>query len=155
MSKELTQQLQIIHDFTAKDFHSGNKAERAFKVFGELLRTLSTKERRHWSNFLPLLQLAYNARFHETLGMSPFSCLTGRRPNLPLDVCLKIPQHAIKWTYDYTVAHLKKIVKEVFLNKQRKTQLRTPMWKNHKNKLRAGLICWFYHQTNPLAGNKL
>ena len=73
--RELTQQLQIKHDFPTKDYHSGNHAEGAFKIFGELLRTLSAKEKRHWSNFLPILQLAYNVRFHKTLGLSPF-CLS-------------------------------------------------------------------------------
>ena len=127
---------------------------RTSRGLGDLLRTLTDKEKRYWSNFLPLLQLAYNARFHATLGMSPFACLTGRRPNLPLDVCIEVTQQTQEWTYNNTVAHFQKIVREVFLNKQKKIQLRAPMWKNHKNKLKPGLVCWFYHQTNPLAGNK-
>ena len=73
MFQELTEQLQIHHEFTAKDFHSGNHAERAFKILGKLLRTLNNKEKRHWSNFLPKLQQAYNARYHRPLVLSPFA----------------------------------------------------------------------------------
>ena len=43
MFKELTQQLQIKHDFTPKDLHSGNRTKRAFRVLGDLLRTLTDK----------------------------------------------------------------------------------------------------------------
>ena len=40
------------------------------------------------------------------------------------------------------------------MNKQKKIQLRAPIWRNYKNRLKPGIVCWFYHQTNPLAGNK-
>ena len=40
---------------------------------------------------LPMIQLAYNSSFHETIRFSPFYMLFARDPVLPMDVAFKVP----------------------------------------------------------------
>lgn len=58
-------------------------AERFMRTMNNSLSVLCRSEHDRWDEFVPTLQLAYNASGHAATGFSPFQMNTGRIPRLP------------------------------------------------------------------------
>lgn len=63
---------------------SDGQTERVNQVIEDILRAYCSREPRKWIQFLPLVEFAYNASFHRSIGMSPFNALYGQECITPL-----------------------------------------------------------------------
>ena len=80
-----------------------SQAKRFNRTFHDLLRTLPEEKKRNWPKFLPILVMAYNSTPHSSTGISPFFLMFGRKPHLPIDTLLEIPQPILQ--KDWIVHH--------------------------------------------------
>ena len=62
--------------------------------------------------------------------MSPYSALLGKQPSMPLEVAMQLPDASSLNSYQDTVDMFTKIVKTIFLNKNKNIQLTLPLEKN-------------------------
>ena len=51
-----------------------------------MLACYVNEKKNNWTEFLPLLQFAYNSSVHATTKFSPFELTYGRQPRLPIDL---------------------------------------------------------------------
>ena len=80
------------------------------RSLGNLLRCLVQENSASWDDLLPRAEFAYNASSHRATGFSPFQIVTGRNPNLPVDL-VPIPSskaastEALNYANDLTELH--------------------------------------------------
>ena len=69
-------------------FHpqTDGQTEVTNRTMGNILRCLVQENSTSWDELLPRATFAYNASEHRATGYSPFHILTGRNPNLPVDL---------------------------------------------------------------------
>jgi hypothetical protein len=69
-------------------FHpqTDGQTEVVNRSLGNLLRCLITDHHATWDLLLPHAEFAYNNYVHQSTGLSPFEIVTGRRPQVPLDL---------------------------------------------------------------------
>ena len=92
-------------------FHpqTDGQTEVTNRTLGNLLRCL-VHENSSWDELLPRAEFAYNASEHQATGFSPFQVITGRAPNLPVDL-ITLPnmdaysREAITYANDLTALH--------------------------------------------------
>lgn len=60
------------------------KSERINKVLEYMLRMYAMCHPKRWEYFLPLVKFSYNNGYHESLKMSPFEALYGRKCSAPI-----------------------------------------------------------------------
>ena len=63
-----------------------------------MIRTAGLKDTQSWEELLPIITIGYNSSVNRTLGETPFYCMFGRDPRVPLD--LVIPR---KITHRYAI----------------------------------------------------
>ena len=107
---------------------------------------LTIPERKCWSKFLPLFQMAQNSHYNSTLGMSSFEALTGRCIAIPISIATSsnsYNEHELHETFD-----IKKlfdhIIKAIFLSKNKSIKIRSRAY-THRNRLfNKGDLVWLY-----------
>ena len=69
-------------------FHpqTDGQTEVTNRTLGNILRCLVQENSTSWDELLPRAEFAYNASEHRATGYSPFQILTGRNPNLLVDL---------------------------------------------------------------------
>ena len=55
------------------------------------MRLLSPQEFKHWSDYIPMFNIAENSHLHKSLGLSPHEALTGQKVALPISLALPTP----------------------------------------------------------------
>jgi hypothetical protein len=61
------------------------KTERVNQVLEDMLRMHVMHQPKKWENYLPLVEFSYNNGYQESLKMSPFEALYGRKCNIPIN----------------------------------------------------------------------
>ena len=90
--KELNNLLGIRHTTTtAYRPQSNGSCEILNATLIERIRTLQPREKRRWHLHIDSLVLAYNTTVHESIEMSPFFTMYGRRPKIPIDLMVRLP----------------------------------------------------------------
>ncbi|XP_015762141.1 PREDICTED: uncharacterized protein LOC107341253 [Acropora digitifera] len=87
--------------------------ERFNSTLCQSLSMYVAKNQRDWDDFIPLILFAHRTSISEAIGDSPFYCLYGREPRLPLDVELLPP--AADDLSTSVLDHRKRIVEKVEL----------------------------------------
>ena len=95
-------------------FHpqTDGQTEVTNRTLGNLLRCLVPENSSSWDELLPRAEFAYNASDHRATEFSPFQVITGRTPNLPVDL-IALPnmdaysREAITYANDLTTLHQK------------------------------------------------
>ncbi|MCO5579307.1 hypothetical protein L7F22_033162 [Adiantum nelumboides] len=59
--------------------------ERVNQVIEDIFRAYCSREPKRWIQFLPLVEYAYNASYHQSIGMTPFCALYGQECIPPLN----------------------------------------------------------------------
>ena len=59
--------------------------ERANQVIEDILRAYCSRDNQSWIQYLPLVEYAYNASYHQSIGMTPFKALYGQDCLSPLN----------------------------------------------------------------------
>jgi hypothetical protein len=70
----------------SKTYHpqTDGKIEMVNQVVGDILRMHVMHQPKKWEDYLPLVELAYNNGYQESLKMSPFEALYGRQCNITI-----------------------------------------------------------------------
>ncbi|KAH9099595.1 hypothetical protein Ae201684P_018608 [Aphanomyces euteiches] len=77
-----------IHKLTSAPYHpqSQGLVEHSNHTIIQMLKIFVNDHHTDWDTYLPRLLFAYRTSYQETLGDSPYFCLFGRDPTLPLDL---------------------------------------------------------------------
>ncbi|KAH9087047.1 hypothetical protein Ae201684P_000461 [Aphanomyces euteiches] len=77
-----------IHKLASAPYHPQGQGlvERFNHTIVQMLKIFVNDHQTDWDTYLPRLLFAYRTAHHETLGDSPYFCLFGRDPTLPLDL---------------------------------------------------------------------
>ena len=67
--------------------------ERVHLNLNAMLRALCNQHATDWEEVLPAALLALCSAVHESTGVTPFACIYGREPAIPLDL-LSLPPGA-------------------------------------------------------------
>jgi hypothetical protein len=70
---------------TAYHPQSDGQTERVNQVIEDILRAYCAREPKKWIQYLPLVEFAYNASYHQSIGMTPFQALYGQECLSPLN----------------------------------------------------------------------
>ena len=70
---------------TAYHPQTDGQTERVNQAIEDILRAYCSRENRSWIQYLPLVEYAYNASFHQSIGMAPFKALYGQDCLSPLN----------------------------------------------------------------------
>jgi transposase InsO family protein len=84
------------------------KVERAIKTIMESLLKMLEQVRGPWREILPLVQLYYNAKIHQSTGVPPFHLVFGRRPSFTAD------DPSDQFSVDTWCEHLARIAREIY-----------------------------------------
>jgi hypothetical protein len=60
------------------------QSERTIQTLEDMLRACVLEDGGSWSNYLHLIEFAYNNSYHASIGMAPFEALYGRKCRTPL-----------------------------------------------------------------------
>jgi hypothetical protein len=60
------------------------KTKRVNRVLEDMLRMYVMHQPKKWEDYLPLVEFSYNNGYQESLKMSPFEALYGRKCNIPI-----------------------------------------------------------------------
>jgi hypothetical protein len=60
------------------------QTERVNQIFEDMLRAWTLKDKKSWDKCLPYAKFSYNNSYQESLKMSPFDVLYGRKCRTPL-----------------------------------------------------------------------
>ncbi|MCO5602337.1 hypothetical protein L7F22_056467 [Adiantum nelumboides] len=71
---------------TAYHPQTDGQTERVNQVIEDILRAYCSREPKRWIQFLPLVEYAYNASYHQSIGMTPFCALYGQERISPLNI---------------------------------------------------------------------
>ena len=76
-------------------FHpqTDGQSERAFRTLQQMLRAFVNPRQNDWSEYLPLLEFAYNNSKQASTGFAPFSLCYGRQPATPFTRSLPSSGH--------------------------------------------------------------
>ena len=74
---------------------------------------------------------------------------------MPLEVAMQLCDVNSSNYYQDTVDMFRKIVRTIFVKKNKSIQLTHQVYKNIERKTKPGMQVWFYFQSNPLADNKM
>lgn len=84
---ELWELLDVRKSRMTSYFPSANgQCERMMRTMQNMLCNYVNERKDNWSDFLPLLQLAYNTAVNTSHGFTPFELQHGRYPKMPLDL---------------------------------------------------------------------
>ena len=77
-----------ISQSTTTAYHPQGNAysERGHRFLVDAVAKLSADHPRRWSDYLPAVVLACNSNVNRSTGLSPYECVFGRPPTLPVDV---------------------------------------------------------------------
>ena len=64
---------------TAAHPHTDGQSERTTQTLEDMLRACALDFLGSWAEKVPLMEFAYNNSYHQSLGMSPFEALYGRK----------------------------------------------------------------------------
>ena len=60
------------------------QSEQTIQTLEDMLRVYTLDFPRSWAEKVPLMEFAYNNNYHQSLGMSPFEVLYGRKCRSPI-----------------------------------------------------------------------
>ena len=69
---------------TAYHPENDGKTEQTNQILEDMLRMHVMDQKKHWEEFLPLIEFAYNNNYQITIRMGPFEFLYGRLCQTPL-----------------------------------------------------------------------
>ena len=76
---------------TSSHPQTDGQTEVTNRTLATLLRTILKDNLREWEDILPHVEFAYNRTMHSSTSLSPFKCVYGFNPLIPMDL-LPIPQ---------------------------------------------------------------
>lgn len=106
--KDLCQLLGIRKSRTTPYHPCGNPVERFNRTLLEMLGTLQEEDKVNWRDHVQPLIHAYNVTKNDTTGFSPYQLMSGRQPNLPINVAFGLnPEGRKKDTHEDYVKKLR------------------------------------------------
>ena len=94
------------------------------------MKLLSPQEFKHWSDYIPMFNIAENSHLHKSQGLSPHEALTGHKIALPISLALPTPPQ--NETNDNFKIVFDKILEHIYLNKQESLQFRAQRYTNRE-----------------------
>ena len=99
LMSHVMRRFNIQKTFSPPAVPEANVIERAHKVINQLLRTDRSKPVENWVAKLSTICFVYNTTVNRHTGISPLHCLTGVKPQLPIDMVFGLYQpKTTSWT---------------------------------------------------------
>ena len=113
--EEVCKIFQIFQNMNTSSYHpqTDRLVERFNSTLCQSLSMYVAKNQKDWDDFIPLILFAHRTSISEAIGDSPFYCLYGRAPRLPVDVKFLPP--AADDLSTSVLDHCKRIVEKVEL----------------------------------------
>jgi hypothetical protein len=118
-----------LHRTTAFHPRSNAITENFNKVLGQSLAILS-KERKHWHEFVPYIEFAYNTSVNRTTGFSPYYIAYGVNPRLKIE-----GQLGVKRLVDKNSLYLETICERLAYIREKAKKMFLTSQQQHKNRI--------------------
>jgi transposase InsO family protein len=114
--KNLCLKLQIEQTFSSRAHPMSNGlAERAVRRTLEYIRKYIDSATGNWEELLPTIKFAYNTAISDTLNISPYLAMMGRRPNVPTSILIPTRNYSMS-PFDQQFARFTRLNADIIAN---------------------------------------
>ena len=117
---------------------SDGLSERFNRTLLQLLRSYGNDHKKNWDTLLDQLVFTYNTTTHDTTNATPFEIMFGRKPKIPIDLCLPEINLEIEMDYEDATKKVKENFRMLYDYIDKHTDLKVESMKlNHDRQIRC------------------
>ena len=129
-----------------------NLVERWHRTLNAILRCYLNRNDKSWSRYLSTAIMAYNTKVNDVTGLSPYECWFGRKPRLPIDLVLPLPNKSYLTEDAFitdTMRRFELMYKKVRKNAEARFHRNAKQYSN-ADQWKVGDLVWVYSKRRVL-----